>query len=341
MLRREFVVRGLNAAAAGAAVALCRRTPAATPVRASPERVNIVATAGTTQLVLSALMAEMGYFAEFGLAPNTINVADGNKVVAALISGAADLCPTSGFTQVLAAIGRGAALKILAGGAIKNFYAVFSGNPAVRTLKDLEGRAVGVGALGSQLHQTMIALFRKYGVDSSKVKFANVGASTDVYRAVQARVVDAGAAEIWLQSGSGQGGSGLHILENGRLFESLPEFVNQAAFATEPTIARKREIIVRTLAAYARAYRFIMSGDSQAAFVAASARALGRNDAESARSQWRFYREIQPFAADLVLPEERVRYMQELNVTTGSQSALMPYTKVADMSLAREALKLL
>ena len=323
MLRRQFVVRGLAAGAAGAAAGAL-------------ERVNIVATAGTTQLVLSALMTEMGYFTQLGLAPNYINVADGNKVVAALISGAMDICPTSGFTQVLAAIGKGAPLKIIAGGAIKNFYAVFSGNPDVRTLKDLQGRSVGVGALGSQLHQTMIALFRKYGVDSSKVTFANVGASVDVFRAVKARVVDAGAAEVWLQAGSG-----LHILENGRLFESLPEFVNQAAFATERTISQKRDLIVRTLAAYAKVYRFIMSGDSEAAFIAASAKALGKSDPEAARTQWKFYREIQPFAADLLLSEDRVRFMQELNVTTGSQVAVMPYGKVADMSLAREALRLL
>ena len=84
-----------------------------------------------------------------------------------------------------------------------------------------------------------------------------------------------------------------------------------------------------------------MSGDSEADFIAASATALGKNDPDAARTQWKFYREIQPFAADLVLAEDRVRFMQELNVTTGSQTAVMPYGKVADMSLAREALKLL
>jgi ABC-type nitrate/sulfonate/bicarbonate transport system substrate-binding protein len=299
-------------------------------------RVNIVSTSGTTQLVLSALLNRMGYFTQFGVAANTVSVADGNKVVAALVSGGMDICPTSGFTQVLAAIEHGAPLKILAGGAIKNFYAVVSGNPGVRTLKDLEGHSVGIGPLASQLHQTMVALFRKYGVDGSRVTFANVGASVDVFRAVRAHVVDAGAVEFWLQPGSG-----LHILEHGRTFESLPEFVNQAAFASERAIERKRELLVRTLAAYARAYRFIMSGDSETAFITASAAALGRNDAGAARTQWQFYRDIQPFAADLVLSEERVRFMQELNVATGTQKRILPYEQVVDVSLARDALRLL
>ncbi len=333
MLRREFIFKSI---AAGAAAA-CASPGKTSAQRVAPlQRINIVSTSGTTQLVQTALLKQMGYFTELGLTPNFINVADGNKVVAALISGDMDICPTSGFTQVLAAIEKGAPLKIIAGGAIKNFYALFSGNPRIKTLQDLEGHSVGVGALGSQLHQTMIALFRKYGVDSSRVTFANVGASVDVFRAVKAHVVDAGAAEVWLQ-----GGSGLHIVEHGKLFESLPEFVNQAAFVTERAIAQKRELLVKTLAAYAKLYRFIMSGDSEAAFIAASATALGKNDPEAARVQWRFYRDIQPFAAELILSEDRVRYMQELNVATGTQKKLLPYDKVTDMSLARDALKLL
>ena len=331
--RRRFVSGGL---AAGAAARLAMSASAADRATGSLERVNIVATSGTTQLVLAALMNQMGFFTELGLVPNYTNVASGNQVVAALISGEMDICPTSGFTQVLAAIEKGAPLKIIAGGAIKNFYAIVSGNPQVRTLKDLEGHSVGVGALGSQLHQTMIALFRKYGVDAAKVRFANIGASVDVFKAVVARVVDAGAVEVWLQ-----GGSGLHILENGRTYESLPEFVNQAAFTSERTLAKKRDVIVRTLAAYARLYRFIMSGDSEAAFIAASAKALGRNDVVAARNQWQFYRDIQPFASGLYLGEDRVRFMQELNVATGSQKSVMPFARVADMSLARDALQLL
>ncbi len=333
MLRREFLARGI---AASAVAPIARPGPASAQRAAPMQRINIVSTSGTTNLVISALINQRGYFRQLGIAPINVTVGDGSKVVAALISGAMDICPTSGFTQVLAAIERGAPLRIVAGGAIKNFNALFSGNPRVRTLKDLEGRTVGVGALGTQLHQSMIALFRKYGVDSTKVTFANIGASVDVLRAVIARVVDAGAAEIWLQ-----GGTGLHIVEHGKLFESLPEFVNQAAFVSERAIAQKRELLVKTLAAYAKVYRFIMSGDSEAAFIAASATALGKNDPAAARAQWRFYRDIQPFAADLVLSEDRLRFMQELNVTTGAQKRLLPYIRVTDMSLSRDALKLL
>ncbi len=333
MLRRELFIKGI---AAGAPAAFALSGLAACERPQLSNEINIVSTSGTTNLVLTALMEQMGYMKEFGVKPNFINVADGNKVVGALISRHADLCPSAGFTQVLAAEARGATLRLVAGGANKNFNAIFSGNPAVKILKDLEGRSVGVGALGAQLHQTMIALFRKYGVDGSKVRFANVGSGVDVFKAVKAGVVDAGPAEVWLGRGSG-----LHILENGKTFEALPEFVNQAAFASQWTITQKRPVLVKTLAAYAKLYRFVMSGDSEAAFIEASASALGKNNADAARDQWNFYRQIQPFAANLELDENRVRFMQDLNITTGTQKTILPYDRIADMSAAHEALQLL
>lgn len=332
MFRREFLARG--AATGAAAVALptisCSRRPAILG------EVNIILTAGTTNLVVTSLMAQMRYLEELGVAPKFINVADGNKVLAALISGSADICPAAGISQVIAAIARGAPVKIVGGAANKNFNAVFALKPEIKTLKDLEGRSVGVGALGTQLHQMMIALFRKYGVDSRKVTFANVGGGPQVFKAVKAGVVDAGPSEAWLEPGSG-----LHILEHGKTFELLLEYVSQAAFVPNQIIARKRELIVRTLAAYARLYRFIMVGDSEAAFIAAAAKALNKDDPDAARAQWNFYRQYRPFAADLELGEAGMTFMQQLNITTGAQKALLPFGQIADLSLAREALKLI
>ena len=333
MLRREFLIQGL---AAGAVAPLAAPATTRAQGAASLPQINIIGTSGLTSQVMTALLTRKGYLAELGVAAKFTNVADGSKVAAALITGDADICPGAGFSQILAAIEKGAPLKIVGGAADKSFLSVFSGNPDVKTLNDLEGRTVAVGALGTQLHQIMIGLFRKYGVDSRKVRFANVGASVDVLRAVKARVVDAGPAEAWQLQGSG-----LHILENGNTFDSLPEYISQAAFTSARAIAQKRELIVRTLAAYLKLYRYIVSSDSDADFMAASAAALGKTDSDLARGQLKFYRDVRPLTADLMLGEARLKYMQELNVITGAQKAAMRYDKVADMSLAREAQLLL
>lgn len=42
-----------------------------------------------------------------------------------------------------------------------------------------------------------------------------------------------------------------------------------------------------------------------------------------------------------MLTGERVRFMQDLNVSLGVQKRVLPYEQVCDMSLARDAVKLL
>jgi hypothetical protein len=46
-------------------------------------------------------------------------------------------------------------------------------------------------------------------------------------------------------------------------------------------------------------------------------------------------------AENLLLPEARLTYMQELNVTMKLQRRVLPFEAVADMSLARDALRLI
>ena len=69
--------------------------------------------------------------------------------------------------------------------------------------------------------------------------------------------------------------------------------------------------------------------------------ALSKDEPAEALAQWSFFQKHKSFAVDLVLSEERVRYMQELNISLGVQKALIPYEQITDMSLARDALKLI
>ena len=58
-------------------------------------------------------------------------------------------------------------------------------------------------------------------------------------------------------------------------------------------------------------------------------------------TEWEFIQKHKPYAVDLVLSEERVRYMQRINLELGLQKRLLPYDQVADMTLAQDALKLM
>jgi ABC-type nitrate/sulfonate/bicarbonate transport system substrate-binding protein len=246
-----------------------------------------------------------------------------------------DICALSGFGQVLPAIEKGAKLKILAGGAVLPLQSIFSKKAEIKTVRDLEGKTIGTGSPGALLHQMVVAVLRKNGVDEKKVTFVNIGSSTDVFRGVVAGTVDAGPAEAWLD-----GKSGVHAIDGGRFYKDLTEYTYQASYGSDRAIAGRRESLVRTLAAYVKLYRFLGESKSREPFAKAFAAATGKDDREEADLQWAFYAENKPFSVDLVLSEERVRYMQELNKSFGVQKVVLPYDQTCDMSIARDALKL-
>jgi len=306
---------------------------------AGAQAVTIASTAGAFAATVQQLMKDKRYLEELGLRPTFLSVSDGSKIIGALLSGDADICTASGFGQVLPAIEHGGKLKVLAGSEVLLLHLVYSCRPEIKTLKDLEGRTVGTGSVGALLHSIMYALLRKNNVDPRKVTFVNVGSSADVFRAVVAKVVDAGPSELdYVQQ---EAKYNVHGLADGNFWDGLPEYTNQASYASERTIRERRDVIVRTLAAYARLYRFISSPQSQDAYRAARATALGKDEPTEALAQWSFFQKHTSFAVDLLLSEERVRYMQELNVSLGVQKMLLPYSQVTDMSLARDALKLI
>jgi ABC-type nitrate/sulfonate/bicarbonate transport system substrate-binding protein len=333
--RRTFGKLGLAALGGSTAAAIAPRAFA----EGATQQVNIVTTSGSASRVLNELMKRLGYLQQFGIAPNLVTVADGAKAMGALVSGASDICVGTGFGQVLAAAEKGGKLKVLAGAALLPLAALFSSKPEIKTVKDLEGKTVGGGSVGSLENQLVTALFKKKGVDVSKVTFVNVGGTTDIFRAVTAGTIDAGTGTVDIFEQ--QDKYGVHALSDGMLWTELPEFTNQGSYCADSAIEAKRDALVRTLAAYAKLYRYISSPASKDDFVSAQTEALGKAAPEEALGQWNFIQKYQPYAVDLVLSEERIRYMQELNVSAGTQKTIVPFSQVADMSLARDALKLL
>ncbi len=206
-------------------------------------------------------------------------------------------------------------------------------------MKDLEGRTVGVGAIGAQLHQVTLALLKKKGVDVGKVQFVSIGSSGDVFRAVAAGTVDAGNGEADVRSSLGR--LGVHMVQDGDYAVELPEYTWQASFTATSTIKAKREQLVRTLAAYCKAYRYIQSPGSKDDYIKAQIDALQSKDHDqavaAATSQWDYLQAEKTYAEDLALSPARVQYMQQLNVELGVQKKILPYEQVIDTSIAKEA----
>lgn len=306
---------------------------------AAPVPVAIANASGNVNLTMHELLKQQGFLEEMGLAPTITNVADGSKITGALIGGDVDLATMAGFGQVFPAIERGARLKILAGACLLPTLALYSSKPAIKTLKDLEGHTIGTGALGALLHQLVVAVLQKNGVDTAKVTFVNVGASGDVFRAATVGTVDAGTGEAAIADQVGR--YRLHMIEGGDLTTGLPEYTYQGGYTTDKAIATRRDVIVRTLAAYAKLYRFVARPEAKEAFLKARANVLRSSSPEEGELQWSYLQKHKPYAADLVLSEERLTYMQRLNVQLGVQKSVLPYARICDPSLAKEAIALI
>ena len=330
--RRAFVAGGAAASIASPFRAARAQTPARLPI-------NIINTQGNATVTVQELMRRAGYLQEFGLEPKFTYVVDGARIMGSLLSGENDLCIFSGISQVLTAAEKGAKLRVLAGALVKLQHSLYSSRPDIKSVKDLAGKTIGTGSVGALLHAMVIAALRKNGVDEKSARFANIGSAPDVFRAVAAGTVDAGAAEADSEEQNRR--FGVHVLEGGELWKELPLFTFQATYASERAIAQKRDAIVRALAAYAKLYRYLGTEASKDAWVSAQTAVLPKIDAASAAWQWKFFRESEIYAPDLVLSPERVEYLQNLNVSLGVQKRVLPYGEITDMSLARDALKLL
>lgn len=327
----------LGAAAFGAGVASLGFDLSKSAFAQQNHVIKIVNTQGNATVTLQELMKRQGYLRELGVESQITYVSDGSKLMGSLLSGENDICMFSGFAQVLTAIEKGAKLKIVAGALVGIEHALYTKRDNIKNVQDLVGKTIGVGSVGALLHAMVIALLRKHKVDPSSVRFVNVGSTADVFRAVAAGTVDAGVSEIDVYDQ--QAKYGVHVIKEGDLWKELPEFTFQASYASERAINNNREALVRTLAAYAKLYQFLMTPQSKEAYIEAQTAALGRADPAAAEWQWRFFRETGIYATDLVLSRERVTWMQDLNLLLEVQRKALSYEQVVDASVGAEALK--
>lgn len=301
---------------------------------AGRDTIAIAATLGDSGQTLLQLMQSNPFLQKYDLEPNFLSVSDGSKIVTAILTGEADVCRGSGFGQTLAAINKGAEMRVIAGACVLVIQSMYTANPDIKSLKDLEGRTVGTGAPGALLHQMSVTLLKKHGVDVDKVSFVNVGSSANVFKAVVAGTVDAGPNLT--SAPADQERFGVRIIAD--FWAELPDYPYQAGFASLDTIANRRDVLVRALAGFQDLYDFVQNGDSRDAYVQAAMAATGETDPGKSTFQWEFFQARKPF--DIMIPQSSIDYLQNLNVEAGIQEKMLPIEAIADYSLAEEALKI-
>lgn len=304
--------------------------------RANEARLRIASNPGLENATLNALMGQQGYLKQFGADVRIVEAAGVAGPFDAIAAGEADVCMVSGYNMVLPRIAQGAKLKIVGAGMRKSALAVFA-RPGIETLSDLPGKTVAVGPSLGLLHALMLQLMREQGIDASRLRFVDKGGNDECYQAVVK-----GEAEACCSSLSHLNDKdGLVVVGGGKLWETLPKYVFQTAYASDAAIAGKHAELVAAMAAYGRLYDYLMSPGAHDAFFEARKQAQKKYDAASAQAIWDFNQMQRPYAKDLSLADDDIGYLQDMFISNGSLRQKQAMSACADMSAAKAAAKLL
>lgn len=132
-----------------------------------------------------------GHFADQGFDVELIYTRGGNAAVQALVGGAVDYAGSS-FDVALQAAANGARIRRVASTGRLPLFALAVApdrSAEIDAVADLEGRTVGVSALGNADHALLLFLLDQAGADVSSVQFATVG--TNLFDALRIGQLDA------------------------------------------------------------------------------------------------------------------------------------------------------
>jgi len=305
--------------------------------RASATRITILSNPGLENATLNLLMEEQGFLRKYS-ADTTMVLAEGaSGPFDAIVGGGGDICMVSGYNMALPRISQGAPVRIAGAGMRKTALAVFARPDRVGRLADLAGKTVAVGPKLGLLHALMLQLLREKDVDASRVTFLDAGSNDQAYQAVVE-----GRAEACCSSISHlNDGDGLAVPPDGRIWEALPKYVFQTAYASATALEKKREGLVPVMAAYGALYDYLMLPEARDAFLAARRSAQKQFDLASAQAVWDFNQEQRPYSRDLSISQDELAYQQRMFIGLGSMERELPFDALADMRPAAEALRML
>jgi NitT/TauT family transport system substrate-binding protein len=136
-----------------------------------------------------------GYFRQQGLDAEIVYFRGGNAAIQALVSGAVDYGASS-LDVAMQAYAKGADIRrFVTTGRLPLFALATAPKTAdtIQELKQLEGKTVGVSALGNADHALLLFLLKQAGADQSKVRFATLG--VNILEALRQGQVDAGLVQ--------------------------------------------------------------------------------------------------------------------------------------------------
>src|SRR5947209_3931845 len=181
-----------------------------------------------------------GIYQKHGLNVELVYTRGGSAAMQALIGGAVDYAATALDVAIQAYANVGADIRRFAvTGRLPLFAVVTAPRTAsqIQSIKDLEGRTIGVSALGNADHALTLYLLKQAGADAQKVQFATMG--VNLLEALRQGQMDAGVVQepalTLLQR------SGARVLMNGMDLEDARHYLG-GSFEFMGVAVRAKEI---------------------------------------------------------------------------------------------------
>jgi NitT/TauT family transport system substrate-binding protein len=167
----------------------------ASPARAAGKSIKLAFCSQLLCIIPYVVANSDGHFRKEGLEVELVYMRGGQAAMQALVGGAVDYAATS-LDVALQAYAHGAAVRRFAAtGKLPLFALAVAPQSAAKitTVKDLEGKTVGVSALGNADHALALYLLKQAGADAAKVQFATIG--TNLLEALRQGQLDAGLVQ--------------------------------------------------------------------------------------------------------------------------------------------------
>src|SRR5438876_11457731 len=215
--------------------------PTARPTRAATQGKQIKL-AYCSQLLCGVpyeVARSAGYFKNHGLDVQLVYTRGGNAAMQALVGVAVDYGATSLDVAIQAYANVGADIRRFAvTGRLPLFAVVTAPKTAsqIQSIKDLEGRTVGISALGNADHALTLYLLKQAGADAQKVKFATMG--VNLLEALRQGQIDVGVVQepaltLLQRSGARVLMNGMELADAQKYFGGSYEFMGVAVRGKE------------------------------------------------------------------------------------------------------------
>lgn len=328
--RRSFLRSSL---ALGASLALPAWVGGTANLRASQSTLRLgVIPLNRADGVFDVAGHRYGLFAKHGVNVDYVELNTGALVLEALLAGDVDAAILSPG-GALAAVSRGSGLKIIGSHAPGMPYLLYA-NQSVKSLRDLTSKRIGISQPGSLAHLLVVALL-ELEEDGGDLQWVNVGNDAQRFQALLDGEVDVTVTHMQYEPVLAHHPD-IRVLAN--FAAHLPDYIRFAVVTRDDVIAERPSELQALALGLAEGIRYSFANADETIDLMAE---YTRSTPEEVEWIFSWFFENEVLQPNFYLSPEAIRFMQELNVSTGQQDRVLPLEQVATWEFQEAVVRVL